>query len=370
MSALETLEILWFNWKCIRHPYAGGAEKYTHEIAKRLAKAGHNVTLITSSYHNASRREFIDGYEILRTGNSFTIYFKAFKMYSKRFRGKVDLIIDEINTLPFFTVKYVKEKVVALIHQLARKIWFLETPYPISILGYMLEPRYLRLYRYTPTITVSLSTAIDLKKLGFTKIYLTTPGLDIEPLEEIPNKAKYPTVIFLGRLKKAKGCEHIIRAFKNVVTKIPNAKLWIVGEGPLYKKLRKLVYDLKLSWVTRFFGRVPEKKKILLLKKAHVLVLPSMREGWGLVVNEAYSQATPVVAYNVPGVRDSVRHLKTGILVPYGNISELSKALIKILSNRALWTLFAKNALNFAKKLNWDVTYKGFLSALKGAFDE
>ena len=353
---METLRILWMNWKCIKHPEAGGAEIYTHEVAKRLVKMGHEVTLLTSSFPGAKNKEIIDRYTVLRAGNRFTVYIRAREIYEKMFKGKVDVVIDEINTLPFFTVKYVRENVVALIHQLAREYWFYETPPPLSIVGYFLEPRYLKLYRKHPTITVSNSTKEDLKRLGFENIYIVPPGVSLKPLSSIPAKNKEPTIIFIGRLKKAKRPQHVIKAFNILRKKIKNAKLWIVGRGPLETKLFKIARKLHLENSVKFWGRINDKTKLDLLRKSHVLMNTSIREGWGLVVLEAYTQATPVVAYNVPGIRDSVKNLRTGILVKSGNVSSLADVLSHLLENESLWKFLARNALNFVKQFSWDHT--------------
>ena len=176
---MEALQILWFNWRCIKNPAAGGAEVFTHEVAKRLVRMGHELTLITSKPKGLPEKEEIEGYTVWRSGGRYTVYLKARKIYQEYFKGKVDIVIDEINTIPFFTVKYVKEPVVALIHQLAREYWLLEMYPPLSLLGYFLEPRYLRLYRDTPTITVSQSTKKDLEELGFRKIYVVSPGISV-----------------------------------------------------------------------------------------------------------------------------------------------------------------------------------------------
>jgi len=361
---METLRILWMNWKCIKHPEAGGAEIYTHEVAKRLVKMGHEVTLLTSSFPGAKSKEIIDGYTVLRAGNRFTVYIRAREIYEKMFKGKVDVVIDEINTLPFFTVKYVRENVVALIHQLAREYWFYETPLPLSIIGYFLEPRYLKLYRKYPTITVSNSTKEDLKRLGFENIYIVPPGVSLKPLSSIPVKNKEPTIIFIGRLKKAKRPQHVIKAFNILRRKIKNAKLWIVGRGPLETKLFRITRKLHLENSVKFWGRVDDKTKLDLLRKSHVLMNTSIREGWGLVVLEAYTQATPVVAYNVAGLRDSVKHLKTGILVEPGNINMLAEAITFLLTNRELWLKMASNSLKTVKTYTWDRVKDSFSKIL------
>ena len=78
---MEAIRILWYNWRCIKHPLAGGAEVYTHEVAKRLAKAGHEVTLVTSRPTGLPREEVISGYKVVRAGSKYTVYLHAKRIY-------------------------------------------------------------------------------------------------------------------------------------------------------------------------------------------------------------------------------------------------------------------------------------------------
>jgi len=362
---METLKIAWFNWKCIKNPEAGGAEVFTHEVARRLTKMGHEISLITSQSKDLPPKEVINGYKVLRSGNRFTVYIKARKIYNRYFKGKVDVVIDEINTIPFFTVTYVKEPIVVLIHQLAREFWLYELKPPISWIGYFIEPYYLRLYRSKPTITVSKSTKGDLETLGFKRTFIVPEGLSLKPIDKIPEKEEKPTIIFLGRLRRVKRPDHALKAFIHVKKEIPKSKLWIVGDGPLKKALKKLVKKYGLENDVIFYGKVSEKEKIKLLRRAHVLVFPGIREGWGLVVTEANSQGTPAVAYDVPGLRDSIKHMNTGILVPKDDIKALAKSLILILQHEDLRKKLTKNALEWAKNFNWDKTAMEFSRILK-----
>jgi hypothetical protein len=145
-----------------------------------VGSAGHEVTLFTSEFQNCKREEVVDGVRIVRAGERYSVYWKAKEYYRKRFsREGYDVVIDEINTRPFLTPKFVNkgEKVVALIHQLAREYWFYETPFPISYIGYhFLEDRWLRNYVDVPTVTVSESTRRDLLNLGFKKVSLFLKG--------------------------------------------------------------------------------------------------------------------------------------------------------------------------------------------------
>jgi len=366
---VETLRIAWFNWKCIRHPEAGGAERFTHEVARRLVDNGHEVTLVTSRPEGFPAEEEVEGYRVLRAGGTYTVYLKASKTYMEKLRGRVDLVVDEVNTLPFFTVKYAKEPIVALIHQLAREYWLLEVKPPMSWIGYILEPKYLSLYKDILAITVSESTKRDLEELGFKRIYIVPEGLNMKPLEKPPEKNGDPAVIFLGRLKKTKHPDHAIKAFKLVVEKVPDARLWIVGDGPLKSKLHKLVKKLKLEGRVMIYGWVDEERKVELLREAQALVFPAVREGWGLVVIEANACGTPAVGYDVPGLRDSIRHGETGILVKPGDLEALAEALTSLLKDDMLREKMSRNALEWSKKFSWDKTAEEFMKVIELSFN-
>lgn len=188
------MKILWLNWRCWLNPAMGGAEVFTYEVAKRWAASGHDVTLFTSKFPGCKTEETVDGVKIVRSGGRFTVYRQAKRFYSKRFRNEgFDVIIDEINTEPFFAPKFAKskEKVIALIHQLAREYWFYETPFPVSYLGYhFLENRWLKQCCKVPTITVSQSTREDLLALGFTNLSIVSEGLNFEPLNALKKKIR------------------------------------------------------------------------------------------------------------------------------------------------------------------------------------
>ena len=141
------------------------------------------------------------------------MYQKA-KQYYKKNKDKYDLIIDEINTRPFMTPKYASKPIVAVIHQLAREFWFYETPFPLSWFGYhFLERNWLSAYTHIPTVTVSASTRNDLLNLGFDDVTIVPQGLSVEPRDYIGNKESNPTLVFIGRLTKAKMPDHAVKGF-------------------------------------------------------------------------------------------------------------------------------------------------------------
>jgi glycosyltransferase involved in cell wall biosynthesis len=358
------LNILIFNWRDLRNPDAGGAEVFTHENARRWVKAGNEVTLFTSKFPNCEMEEYIDGVRIVRAGGKYSVYLKAKTYFKQRFsREPLDVVIDEINTRPFLTPRFVNSvKIIALIHQLAREYWFYETPFPLNYLGYyLLEERWLRNYVDTPTVTVSESTRQDLLNLGFTKVFVVPEGLDFTPLDKLPEKENYPVVAYVGRLKKAKRPDHAIRAFMLVKEKIPEAEFWFIGEGNFRKSLEKIAKD-----GVKFFGYVSAREKIVLMKKAWVLVHPSVREGFGLNVVEANSLGTPCIAYNVSGLRDSISDGITGLLVENGNVEALANGIIRFFKDEVLRLRLSRNGLEYAKHFSWDESARAFLKIIEG----
>ena len=355
------LRVLWFNWRCWLNPAMGGAEVFTHEVAKRWAKAGHEVTLFTSEFPNCKRDEVLDGVHIVRSGGKYSVYGQAKKYYGRYFsKENFDVIIDEVNTRPFFALNFAKngEKIVSLIHQLAREYWFYEMPFPISYIGYyFLENRWLRNYVNVPAFTVSESTRKDLVNLGFKQVSVVPEGLNFEPLSSVPKKENYPVVVYAGRLKQAKRPDHAIKAFRIVRSRFPEAELWIIGDGSFKGDLTRMAGE-----GVRFFGGLSNDERRDLIGRAWVLVNPSVREGFGLNVIEANALGVPCAAYDVGGLKDAVVNGETGFLVQSGNIEALGDELNKVIMDEALRMRLSENALSYSRGFSWDKAADAFLS--------
>jgi glycosyltransferase involved in cell wall biosynthesis len=358
------MKILWLNWRCWLNPAMGGAEVFTYEVAKRWAASGHEVSLFTSKYPGSKDEETLDGIRIIRSGGRLTVYRQARRYYSERFKKEgFDVIVDEINTQPFSSPKFAKnnERVFALIHQLAREFWFYETPFPLNYVGYhFLENQWLKQYVEVPTVTVSESTHKDLLDLGFKHVFVVPEGLNFEPLDALPNQDLKPIVAFSGRLKRAKRPDHAIEAFELVKKKVPDAELWVFGDGPFRKTLERLS-----GLGVRFFGNLGNFERRELLKKSWVLMVPGVREGWGLNIIEANALGLPTVAYNVPGLCDSVKNSETGLLVEEGNIKDLAEKTISLLTDSPLREKLRVNSLNYSKQFSWEKTANELMKLIK-----
>jgi glycosyltransferase involved in cell wall biosynthesis len=338
----------------------GGAEVFTYEVVKRWVRDGHDVTWFTSEYPGCRKEEVVDGIRVVRAGGKYSVYRKAKQYYKKRFsKENFDVVVDEINTKPFFAPKFVDngEHIVALIHQLAREYWFYETFFPLNYLGYhFFEKRWLSNYVDVPTVTVSDSTKQDLDALGFKRIHVVTQGLNFKPLLNLPEKEDHPVIVFSGRLKRAKRPDYAIKAFKIVKDKLDDAELWIIGDGPFERDLKKMAFE-----GVKFFGKLCTEERRALLRRCWVLVSPSVREGWGLNVIEANALGTPCVGYNVHGLRESIKDGETGLLAKNGDVKVLSEKLLDVLSDDELRNNLSRNSLKYSRNFSWDKTAGEFM---------
>ena len=150
------MRILIYNWRDLAHPNGGGAEVYTDRVATEWVKMGHEVTLFCASVANKPDDEISEGgYRVIRRGGKHSVYRAAKRFWINEGKGKFDVVIDEVNTRPFGTPKFVKgTPIVALIHQVAREIWFYEYPWIVALFGrYVLEPIWLSWYKEIPVLT-------------------------------------------------------------------------------------------------------------------------------------------------------------------------------------------------------------------------
>ncbi|MEI7636283.1 MAG: glycosyltransferase family 4 protein [Syntrophus sp. (in: bacteria)] len=356
-----SLRILIFNLRDRANPEAGGAEVFIHEVAKRWVAGGHEATLVSSLFRNASQREVLEGVTVIRMGNPVTVYPLARRYYVEKLRGRFDVVIDEYTCRPFMTHRFVREPLVFLVNELAgEKYGHVLPPVLSHLFQWWIEPFWMRRYKDFPTLTISRSTQKDLKDLGFSDVAIVPMGVGFEPVAEIPAKEDAPTLLFVGLLKETNLADHVIEAFRIVCRVFPLARLWIAGRGPELPRLKRLAEDMDVT----FLGYVSEEEKIRRMQRAHLFLMPAVREGWGLVVTEANACGTPAIGYDVPGLRDSIRDGQTGCLVQ-PDPEALAHCAIKLLGDDGLRTAYAERALAWSRTLTWDRTAEEFLAILE-----
>jgi glycosyltransferase involved in cell wall biosynthesis/O-antigen/teichoic acid export membrane protein len=356
------LRVLIVNWRDVRNPEAGGAEAWTHEVARRWVAAGHDVWLLTSGFPGASRMESIDGVRVKRLGRlrRGTFHLLVQKELA-RLRG-FDVVIDEINAIPFLTPLWRRRVplTVGLIHQLAVDVWDAELPRPLAAVGRWVEPRLLRLYRNVPVVAVSESTRADLEELGLEHLDVVRGGLDAPPELAGVEKEPAPTFLFVGRLARNKRPDHAVEAFRAIRAARPDARLWIVGRGPMEAELRE-----SLPAGAELLGPLSRAELYERMARAHALLVPSVREGWGLVVVEANAVGTPAVGYDVHGLRDSIRDGSTGRLAPAGSPAELAAHALALVEDPDTYARTCERARAWAGSFSWDRTADELLAVVR-----
>src|SRR3989344_2889759 len=336
------MNILIFSWRDPKHPLAGGAEQVMHEHMKGWVSCGNKVTLFSSRFKNSSKNENIDGIDITRGGYQyFGVQLSAVVFYLKN-KKEFDFVIDQFHGLPFFTPIFVKKPILAVIQETARQVWFLNPlPWPINwlvgIMGYFLEPLFFLLYKNTSFMTGSDSAKEDVIKMGIPSKNMTIVphGVIISKPKPFPKKEDIFTITYLGILSKDKGIEDALRCFSFLNTK-GDFRFWVIGrpETKEYgEEIRRKVDAHNLKDKVSFFGFVSQEKKFELLARTHILINPSVHEGWGLVNIEANAMGTPVIGYSVSGNKDSIRDGVSGVLCIENTPENLAQNVAKILSD-------------------------------------
>lgn len=354
------MNILILNWRDIKNPKAGGAEILTQEMASRWVLAGHNVILFTSLFPDALEKENIDGVTIIRRGQWWNVQIWAFFYYIFSFHNSIDVIIDEVHWFPFFSVLYTRKKVVLLVCEVAKRLFPRLFPFPVANIGRMIEKLFFYLYRYVPILAISPSTKQDFISEGIDETHITVlpMGLTVpRGMKRIP-KEKNQTFLFVGRIHPLKGVIDAVEAMNTIRRQLPQAKLWIVGTGDVsYREmLKNRIEQLRLVDSIQFFGYLSEEEKFKIYQRAHLLLAPSVQEGWGLTVAEAASQETPSVAYDTAGLRDVVVDGVTGVLTGKNTPEELANAALALWKNKKQYRRLQQAGKRRAGEMSWDKT--------------
>jgi glycosyltransferase involved in cell wall biosynthesis len=349
------VRLLLVNWQDIENPQAGGAEIHLHEIFGRLALRGHEITLLCGGWSGCEPRVRIDGMDVHRVGTRRTFGVLAFPYFRRELRRDWDLVVEDINKMPLLTPLWGARRVAALVPHLFGSTAFHALPAPLAAAVWLSERPLGPVYRRVPFEAISESTRDDLVERGIPRdqIEVIYPGIDTKAYTPSTlDRAPSPTFAYLGRLKKYKGVHHVIQAFAELSRR--DASLEVAGAGDYRPALEQLAQSLDLGNRVRFLGRISEPEKLALLRRAWGLVFASPKEGWGITNLEAAACATPVVASNSPGIRESVRHGETGFLVPHGDVEAMAVAIDRLAGSRELVEELGRSARRFAESFTWE----------------
>lgn len=352
--------VLIVNWRDIRNPEAGGAEVHLQETARRLVRDGFHVVQYAHAFPGAGPRDNVDGVEIHRAGGAFLFNYTAFFRLRRWVRRhRIDVVLDDSNKIVFLLPWISPVPVVARFHHLFGASIFRETGILSALYVFFFEGLIRFAYRNTPVLTVSHSTRLDLEAKGLRRIAIAPNGVDRTVYRVLPDARKDPFLIaHVGRLKRYKKLDTLIHALARVRKTLPEARLVVGGTGEAGPGLEKLARELGIADAVEFRGYLSGEDKVRLYNEASVFVNASLKEGWGLTSVEANACGTPVVATDAPGLRDSVRHGETGLLVPPDDPDAFAGAVLALLGNPERTEKMQSGALEWAAAHDWDRAFE------------
>ncbi|MFO7638309.1 MAG: glycosyltransferase family 4 protein [bacterium] len=357
------MRILAINWRCARNPLAGGAEIYFQEIFRRLAARGHEVIQLAERFPGSAETETLDGVQVRRLGGAHTFNYAVMRNL-KRLVAETgcEVVVDDLNKIPFCSPWFTDRPVLAILMHLFRGSIFREAFFPLAAYVWLAESIIPWAYRDCRFTVLSESSKRDVLRLGIAaeQVAVVPPGTDFERFrpagdgEPAAAKSVPPVLLHVGRLKKYKATDHLLRAARLLRDRGRETRVVVVGSGDDRPRLEQLTDRLGLRGSVEFAGFVSEEEKIGWYRRAAVLVENSVKEGWGLIVMEANGCGTPVVVADSPGLVDSSRDGVNGLFYCYGDIGQLAERLERLLTDEPLRARLGRQAIDWARQWTWD----------------
>jgi len=353
-DSLVGRHVVFLSWRDLGNPEGGGAELYLAKIAAGLVSRGCRVTVFSAAYAGAPPSEVVDGIRYVRRGSKLTVYLQGMLGLLLRRFGKVDLVVDVQNGIPFFSRLVTRRPVVVLVHHVHREQWPVVYPGLTGRVGWWIEHWFApRLYRSCQYVAVSEATREELCALGVDETRIAVVRNGTEPYLETPvPKSAEPTVCVVGRLVPHKQVEHAIDAVVRLRAELPGLRLRVVGSGWWDASLHEYVDGRGAGDSVVFEGHVDEWRKHEIYQESWLLLLPSLKEGWGLVVGEAGMHGTPTVAYrSAGGTRESIADGRSGVLVD--DKEGFTEAVRELLLDRGRRSELSEGARAVSRQFGW-----------------
>jgi glycosyltransferase involved in cell wall biosynthesis len=345
--------------------WIAGTEIASYNIAKYLAKIGHEVHVITSLDENLPKKETLDHFCIHRISVK-KIRFIGISIYWFHILSEIKRINPDIVHVQSITTG---------LPGLFSRI-FLKKPYVIWGQGsdVYLPDKFTKLISKTVLINaltvIALSEDMKRKMNSICKredIAILPNGIELDKFKNIylqkqRNDKTKRTIIFVGTLRPVKGVGYLIKAMSIIHEKLPDTNLLIVGDGPDRDKIESLVRELNLQDCVRFAGKVSNEEIPEYMSKADVFALPSLSEGFGIVNIEAMASGLPIVTTNVGGLPEIIINGENGFLVEPKNPEALAEKILFILNNNDLKARISINNQMRARKYSWDSVIKHLIS--------
>jgi len=356
----------------------GGGEKRIYELGRRLAKEGHEVHVFGVKWWDGPSVMKYEGMMLHGVCRAMDLYVGsrrsipeamifAIKLVPHLIREKFDMI--DVTAFPYFSC--ISVKFVSIIRGTPMIITWLEVwgKYWYEYLGFAGYPGIIieKICTKLPDkhITISQHTREELLAIGVParKTTVIRIGINFKLIQQIsPNKEKYD-IVFAGRLIQDKNVDVLIEAVGRIKKQLKEIKCIIIGSGPEKEKLVALANDLCLGENIRFMDFMEYEEMISFIKSSRLFVLPSTREGFGIIVLEVMASRTPVIA--VISKRSAVSEIidnENGLLC---SLDELPDNMIEVLTNEKLRQGIIEKGFDYSMKFDWETIIEGVLNFYK-----
>lgn len=355
-AARPSLRVLFLVSRDIRHPSNTGGDIGLWERAMYLVGEGHDVTVMASTFAGAPSYETIDGIKVVRMGGLLSMWWRTFFYYMTKGRRHDVVVVEGFggSRIPRLTPLYVKEPIVTEWHQIHADLFAVQYPRALVPALNLLE----RVTAFVHRNTIVMARTKEWKE-AFPRIGFKPANIRVVPaciaedwLVDCPSNVAEPRIVWLGKFRRYKCPDHAIRAMKEVIRAVPNAKLILAGfhdDRVFEAELVNLARELGLQNAVDFQFEITNEQKRSLLDSCRAMVITSTVEGFGIVVLEANARGVPVIASTgVPegAVQDGVN----GLRYKFGDVEALAQDIIRICSDASLHARLSGTGLAFARQ--------------------
>ncbi|MFI6929527.1 glycosyltransferase family 4 protein [Streptomyces sp. NPDC050287] len=345
----------------LHNPAAGGSELLVDKLADGLTRLGHQVTLLCGGPASSLGSARAGGapvrdYRVVSAGGEFGHYLRARSAFARQV-GETDLLVEVCDGMPYLAPLWHRGPTLCLVNHVHTDLWKMRFGGPLAPaarIGRRLEHWALAgaAQHRGLLVAVSPSTAHALRAIGVQRDRIRVVHNGVEEPGPRAERSPEPLFVAVGRLVEYKRIDLLLRLWERV-RPVTGGRLVIVGDGPERERLEQLAGP-----GVEFAGHVSEAEKHRLLCAAWLLLHPSAVEGWGLVVTEAAARETPSIAFDVPGLRDSVVDGETGVLAAGESSFAAAWCTLALSGHRR--ELMGKAARDRAARYRWDRTVRQF----------
>ncbi|MEN2995320.1 MAG: glycosyltransferase family 4 protein [Thermodesulfovibrio sp.] len=326
----------------------GGQEIRILQEAIGMRERGYRVLIATEKDGNLYQRALKEGLEVFPINFSKYNPLSFLRIKSLIEKERVDIVNTHSSKDSWIAtiaakMAFNKPKIIRTRHlstpiskSYLSKIIYDIIPDLIITTGEAIRENMIKIHKFNPKKIVSIPTGVDLNKFNPDSV---KPMIDKDRI----------LIGSIGILRSWKGHEYLLKAIPLVIKKIKKVHFYIVGDGPQFNNLKKLIEELKIENYVSMLGYVEDTAAIL--KSLDILIHPSTsNEGVPQVVLQALSMRVPVIACNVGSIGEIIKDKKTGILIEPKNSYAIYEAILEILKDNELKSKIIENGFKLVEE--------------------